>query len=57
LILLGDGKNNFKPLDHKTAGFFVNKDVKKNKLLFDKNQQLILIGNNNDDLQMFEFQK
>jgi hypothetical protein len=57
LILLGDGKNNFKPLDHKTAGFFVNKDVKKIKLLFDKNQQLILIGNNNDDLQVFEFQK
>jgi len=57
LILLGDGKNNFKPLDHKTAGFFVNKDVKKNKLLFNKNQQLILIGNNNDDLQVFEFQK
>ncbi|WP_372793896.1 VCBS repeat-containing protein [Lutibacter sp.] len=56
LVLLGDGNNNFEPISNDKSGFFVNKDVKKLKLLLDKNQQLILVGNNNEKLQIFKFE-
>ena len=54
LVLLGDGKNNFNPLNHRETGFFVRGDAKKVRLLNDKNQKLILVGNNNDKLQVFK---
>lgn len=54
LLLLGDGKNNFKPLTNLESGFFANKDAKKLKILKTKDQNLILVGNNNDKLQVFE---
>lgn len=57
VVLLGDGKNSFKPMNSLKSGFFVNKDVKKIKLLFDKNQKLILVGNNNSALQVFKIKK
>ncbi len=54
LLLLGDGKNNFKSLDFKKTGFMARKDAKKLKLLQVKNRTYVLVANNNDDLQVFE---
>ncbi|MBJ6367434.1 FG-GAP-like repeat-containing protein [Snuella sedimenti] len=54
LVLLGDGKNNFKSLHFLESGIFCNKDAKKAKLLSYKNQKLLLVANNNDILQVFK---
>lgn len=55
-ILLGDGKNNFTNLNHLKSGFFTNKDAKKIKKIKIKNHKYLLIGNNNDTLQIFKKQ-
>lgn len=57
LILLGDGMNNFKPLTNIESGFFARGDAKKVKRLKDKNNNLILIANNNNVLQVFQLHK
>lgn len=54
LVLLGDGKNNFKPLTHHESGFFANKDAKKVKYLKGKKEDLIFVANNNNSLQVFK---
>lgn len=54
VILLGDGKNNFKPMSHLDSGFFANNDAKKIKLITKGKQKLILVGNNNGKLQVFK---
>ncbi len=54
LILLGDGKNKFKPLHFSESGFMARGDAKKVKVLKGSNQNLILVGNNNDQLQVFK---
>lgn len=53
LILLGDGKNNFKPLTHQESGIFARGDAKKVKVVQQGNKKLILVANNNDWLQVF----
>ncbi len=53
-LLLGDGKNNFNPLSFQESGFMARKDAKKLKALLGNNQKFILVGNNNDQLQVFK---
>ena len=55
VVLLGDSKNGFKSVNHIQSGFFVNKDVKKLKLLEEDNKKYLFVINNNDQLQSFEF--
>lgn len=55
LILLGDGKNNFKPLTNVESGFFARGDAKKVRRLKDRNHNLVLVANNNNALQVFRY--
>lgn len=57
LVLLSDGKNNFEPLSLEQSGLFAKGDAKKIKLLKQKNNELIIVGNNNDLLQIFQVNK
>lgn len=54
LILLGDNKGNFSPVDPQESGFFAPGDVKslEKASRFD-GTELILVGNNTDRLQIF----
>jgi len=54
LLLLGDGKNNFNPLSFSESGFMARKDAKKVKALKVGGQNVIIVGNNNDQLQVFK---
>jgi len=54
LVLLGDGKNNFKSMTHQESGLFVRKDAKKVKLVTKGKKKLVLVANNNDQMQVFE---
>lgn len=57
LVLLGDGRGNFKEVEMSTSGLFANKDAKSCALIprGDK-EPLILVGNNNDQMQIYEVQ-
>ena len=55
LVLLGNGKNDFKVITAKESGFFANGDVKKMKVLSNTNEKLVFVANNNDSLQVFKF--
>jgi len=57
VVLINEGNFNFRFMNANDSGFFVNKDAKKVKLLSDKNQKLILVGNNDDKIQVFKFSK
>ena len=53
LVLLGDGKNNFSPLTNQESGFFARGDAKKVKIVHVDNKKIVLVGNNNDYVQLF----
>ncbi|MCK4561358.1 MAG: VCBS repeat-containing protein [Flavobacteriaceae bacterium] len=57
LVLLGDGKNNFKAVTNSKSGFFVRGDAKKVKSLNSTKEKLILVVNNDDLLQLFKLVK
>ena len=54
LLLIGDGKGNFDTVPTSESGFFARKDAKKAIRLKDKNHDMILIGNNNDQVQVLK---
>ncbi len=54
VVLLGNGKNGFNSLSTLESGFFANRDAKKVKLLSNPNETLVLVGNNDDNLQVFK---
>ena len=54
LVLLGDGKNNFKALSHQESGFFARNDAKKVRLVDGGDKKILLVANNDDRLQVFE---
>ncbi len=54
LLLLGDGKNNFKQKDYLDTGFMARKDVKKLRLVKGNGKVFVFVANNNDFLQVFE---
>jgi len=54
LLLAGSGKGWFEPVTLKRSGFFANRDAKKMVLMKSGvNRQTVVVGNNNDALQMF----
>jgi hypothetical protein len=56
IILKGDGKGNFTVITPAVSGFFVPGDVKSMALVhLNNNNKIILIGNNNDRLQILQF--
>ncbi|NJB35213.1 VCBS repeat-containing protein [Croceivirga sp. JEA036] len=58
LVLLGDGKGNLKPMHNLQSGFFTPKNVKSLAQLQLANGRLaVLVGNNDDALQLFTLQK
>jgi hypothetical protein len=57
LLLEGDGKGNFIPVDHNKSGFFVPYDVKSMVFVNGNNGKNIMVGCNNDSLQVFKLNK
>ncbi len=58
LLLIGDGKGNFQPLNSKTTGFKADGDSKgMAQINLANNSSEILVANNNDKLQCYEFMK
>ncbi len=55
LLLYGKGDGSFSPQTVSESGFFTNKDVRKMRLMAYKNEELVLVANNNDILQLFTY--
>jgi hypothetical protein len=58
LFLKGDGKGSFKSIPARLSGFFVPKEVKALSLIHLNNtdkDKAVLVGNNNEKLQIFKF--
>lgn len=53
LLLLGDGKGGFEPVNAQRSGFFARGDAKKVQSIKIGGQEKLIIGNNNDLLQVF----
>ena len=54
LLLAGDGNGHFKPVDRKESGFFVPHDVKSMAPLKGQGTTFLLVGCNDDPLQIFK---
>ena len=54
VFLLGDGKGNFKFIDHKKSGFFMPFDSKRLKKFNYQGEDVIVVGNNNDYYQFMK---
>lgn len=57
VLLLGDGKGSFTAKRGSEIGFYAAKDAKKLITITTNKKDYYLVGNNNDALQFFEFQK
>ena len=53
LLMLGNGNGKFSISTSKESGFFANKDAKKIIMISNRNQQKLLVSNNDDKLQCF----
>lgn len=53
LILLGDGKGEFKPMSSTESGFFVNGEIRDIKTIESGEKLLIVIARNNDKLLIY----
>lgn len=53
-VLLGDGKTNFSPLSPVESDFYVPYDSRSMKQMSIKNNSLILVTNNNNELSIFK---
>ena len=56
-VMLGDGQGNFKPLHVTQSGFFVDGDAKSIVEVMSGTDRLILVGQNNDSLKVFQRRK
>ncbi|MFD2589151.1 VCBS repeat-containing protein [Croceitalea marina] len=54
VLLLGDGKGNFKAVENTKSGFFTYGDTKNLLQMKIANKEVIVVANNNDQLQLFE---
>jgi hypothetical protein len=55
IFLKGDGKGHFIAVSYESSGFFAPGDVKSLALIhFNNKDKDILVGNNNDRLQLFK---
>ncbi|MGK0364072.1 MAG: hypothetical protein ACI85O_001126 [Saprospiraceae bacterium] len=57
ILLLGNGKGNFKLVPPGESGFFARGDAKKMMLLLTKGIEKVIVANNNDILQSFNILK
>ena len=57
LLLTGDGKGDFKVITNQESGFFVPYNVKSMTFLSSPEDKMILVGCNNDSLQVFRINK
>jgi len=55
LLLAGDGKSNFKPVDRKNSGVFLPYDVKSFGVLESPKGRLIFAGCNDDEVKVYRF--
>lgn len=55
IFLKGNGRGGFDPVPARNSGFFAPKNVKSLGMVKTDNKHLILVGNNNDKLQIFRF--
>jgi hypothetical protein len=55
LILLGDGRDNFTAVNPLQWNLIIDRDARHVEALKTSKGHVIVIGNNNDRLQMFEF--
>jgi hypothetical protein len=56
LLMYGDGKGEFHSVTLDESGFFSNRDAKKIRLIENAGRKLVLVANNDDKLQVFEWQ-
>lgn len=54
VLLYGNGNGSFIPIDNEESGFFADKDAKKIRMI-DGKKKLVLVANNNDEVQLFEY--
>ena len=54
VLLLGDGKGEFKPVSAYESGFFARKDAKKIGILQTKMNRIVVVANNDDEVQFFK---
>ena len=54
LMLIGNGDGTFMPKARKESGFFAPSDAKKLNLIKIKDDQGVIVGNNNDLMQYFK---
>ena len=55
LVLLGDGKSQFSPVDRRKSGIFLPYDVKSLNVLNSPRGRLIFTGCNNDEVRIYRF--
>ena len=54
LLLKGNGKGDFDAMPITESGFYAPFDVKEMKMITVDKRDVILVGNNNNNLQVFE---
>ncbi|MEA1784821.1 VCBS repeat-containing protein [Arenibacter sp. GZD96] len=54
LVMLGNGKGDFQPISPIESGFFANKDAKKIVPIIVNQKKQIIVGNNDEFIQVFE---
>ncbi|WP_018616871.1 VCBS repeat-containing protein [Segetibacter koreensis] len=57
LLLSGDGKGNFKPLKSSVTGFKADRDVKGLAEITANGSEVILVANNDNNMQAFQFKE
>ncbi|MDN5212733.1 VCBS repeat-containing protein [Fulvivirgaceae bacterium BMA12] len=57
LLMRGDGKNNFEAVSPAKSGFYAPYDVKNMEVMHAGKDKMVLLGINNDDLQIFKVLK
>ena len=57
LLLRGNGKNNFEPISPESSGFYAQYDVKNMEVIYIGKDKMILLGINDDYLQIFKVLK
>ena len=55
VLLLGDGKNNFAPVQESVSGFFVPGEIRDLVSIPTEDGRMLLVGRNNDSLKTFEY--
>lgn len=54
-LLLGDGKGGFRPVSARESGLWANKQVRSLALVQAGGKPMLLVGNNNDKMQVFSW--